>query len=149
MEEREKGRSPNIRKSTKAEILSRSDVVSLHVPRTIETIGMIGEKEISMMREDAFLINTSRGGIVNEKVLVDALSRKRIAGAAIDVFENEPYAGELVEFDSCVLTSHMGSMSVDCRARMEIEATEEVRRWILGIPLLQPVPDFEYESQMI
>ena len=149
IDERQMSRPPNIKKSTKREILSNADVISLHVPRTVDTIGLIGEKEIAMMRKDAFLINTARGGIVNERALIEALSAERIAGAAIDVFEDEPFTGELATFDSCILTSHMGSMSVDCRARMEVEATEEAQRWILGIPLLQPVPDVEYQSQMI
>ena len=65
----------------------------------------------------------------------------------ITVFEKEPYDGALKELPNCLLTSHMGSMSHDCRTRMEIEATEEAIRFFLGKPLLSPVPDEEYELQ--
>ena len=99
------------------------------------------------MKKDAFLINTSRGGVVDEKALFTALQNKTIGGAAIDVFEKEPYIGPLQNLSNCLLTSHMGSMSLDCRNRMEIEATEEVIRYLVGKPLLSPVPEEEYDLQ--
>ena len=68
-------------------------------------------------------------------------------GAAIDVFNQEPYNGELAHIDRCLLTSHMGSMSVDCRTRMEIEATEEAIRFLTGQPLQGLVPSEEYDVQ--
>jgi D-3-phosphoglycerate dehydrogenase len=70
-----------------------------------------------------------------------------LGGAAIDVFEHEPYRDELTRIDRCLLTSHMGSMSVDCRTRMEIEATEEVVRFMAGEPLQKAVPAAEYDAQ--
>ena len=70
-----------------------------------------------------------------------------LSGAAIDVFEQEPYTGPLKEIQRCLLTSHMGSMSVDCRTRMEIEATEEAVRFLAGKPLEGVVPEDEYEVQ--
>jgi D-3-phosphoglycerate dehydrogenase len=66
-------------------------------------------------------------------------------GAAIDVFESEPYSGPLSNINSCLLTSHMGSMSFDCRAQMEIEATQEVIRDINGETLINLVPDSSYD----
>ncbi len=66
-------------------------------------------------------------------------------GAAIDVFEREPYVGPLVSIERCPLTSHIGSMSLDCRERMEIEATEDVVRYFRGESLRNPAPDSEYE----
>jgi D-3-phosphoglycerate dehydrogenase len=99
------------------------------------------------MKPDAFLINTSRGGVVDEKALHHALKENKIAGAAIDVFEKEPYQGPLAELENCLLTSHMGSMSLDCRTRMEIEATEEAIRFLIGKPLLSQVPTEEYDLQ--
>lgn len=70
-----------------------------------------------------------------------------LSGASIDVFEIEPYDGKLREIDRCILTAHMGSMSVDCRTRMEIEATEEAIRFLTHQPLVGVVPEEEYEVQ--
>ena len=128
-------------------IFKQADLISLHVPLTLKTQGLVGVKELGMMKPDAFLINTSRGGVVDEKALYHALKENKIAGAAIDVFEKEPYQGPLAELGNCLLTSHMGSMSLDCRTRMEIEATEEAIRFLLGKPLLSPVPTEEYDLQ--
>ena len=85
--------------------------------------------------------------MVDEQALFTALQNKKIGGAAVDVFEKEPYTGPLQGLSNCLLTSHMGSMSLDCRNRMEIEATEEAIRFLLGKPLLSPVPKEEYELQ--
>ena len=70
------------------------------------------------MRPGTFLINTSRGGIVNESDLYRALDSGHLGGAAVDVFDQEPYSGDLSKLDNCLLTAHMGSMSVDCRTQM-------------------------------
>ena len=121
-------------------------MISLHVPLTSKTRGLISEKEFKQMRSDALLINTSRGGIVHENDLFEALESNRISGAAIDVFEEEPYSGKLAMLDNCLLTAHMGSMSVDCRAQMEIEATREVARFLTNEPLESRVPDSEYQN---
>lgn len=125
-------------------IFQQADLISLHVPLTHKTQGLVGAKELSIMKPDSLLINTSRGGVVDEKALYHALKENKIAGAAIDVFDQEPYHGPLAELDNCLLTSHMGSMSLDCRTRMEIEATEEAIRFVIGKPLLSPVPKEEY-----
>jgi D-3-phosphoglycerate dehydrogenase len=99
------------------------------------------------MKSDAIIINTSRGGIVNEKDLYDVMQSGHLSGAAIDVFNEEPYDGPLKEIERCLLTAHMGSMSVDCRTRMEIEATEEAVRFLTGKKLEGKVPEDEYEVQ--
>ena len=132
---------------SKEVIYKEADLISLHVPLTQKTKNMIGSKELSMMKSDAILINTSRGGIINEKDLYDSLKNNHLSGAAIDVFENEPYTGPLTEISNCILTAHMGSMSVDCRTRMEIEATEETIRFFKGETLLSEVPESEYKLQ--
>ena len=108
---------------------------------------MIQKAELKMMKPDALLVNTARGGIVHEGDLYDILKSGHLGGAAVDVFEQEPYKGPLCEIESCLLTSHMGSMSVDCRSRMEIEATEEVVRFLSDQPLENSVPEEEYEAQ--
>jgi D-3-phosphoglycerate dehydrogenase len=128
-------------------LLSDCDVVSLHVPLTGATENLIARRELELMKPSAVLVNTSRGGVVDEDALAAALHAQRIAGAAMDVFRDEPYSGPLAVVDRCVLTAHMGSMSEDCRARMEIEATEDAIRFIRGEPLLQIVPPEEYEAR--
>ena len=99
------------------------------------------------MKPDAIIINTSRGGIVNEHDLVEVLQSGHLSGAAIDVFEQEPYDGQLRKIERCLLTAHMGSMSVDCRTRMEIEATEEIVRFFSDLELEGEVPQDEYDVQ--
>ena len=96
---------------------------------------------------DAIIINTSRGGIINENDLYNVMLNGHLSGAAIDVFEQEPYEGLLKEIPRCLLTAHMGSMSIDCRTKMEIEATKEAVRFIEGKPLIGEVPEDEYEVQ--
>ena len=132
---------------TKEDIYRECDVISIHVPLSEATRNLISLDQLSLMSSSALLINTARGGIVNENDLYYALANKVISGAAIDVFEHEPYSGCLKELDSCILTSHMGSMSEDCRARMEIEAVEEAVRFVKGLNLTNSVPDYEYEIQ--
>ena len=128
-------------------IYRESDVISLHVPLTKLTKNMITSKQLKMMKSDAILINTCRGGVVNEIDLYNIMKKGHLSGAAIDVFEQEPYDGPLAEIDRCMLTAHMGSMSIDCRTRMEIEATEEVVRFIKNQPLKGEVPLEEYNTQ--
>ena len=125
-------------------IYKSADIISLHLPLTAHTRTLITAREMELMKPDVFLINTSRGQMINEGDLAAALRAGRIGGAAIDVFEREPYSGELATLDRCILTCHMGSMSDDCRARMELEATEEAIRFLRGEPLLNVVPDAEY-----
>jgi len=122
-------------------LLSNSDVITLHLPLTESTTNLISFRELMNMNKDSVLINTSRGGIVNEDDLYQVLNQGHLAGAGIDVFENEPYVGPLATVERCLLTSHMASASVDCRARMEVEATEEVVRFLTGQPLMFPVAE--------
>jgi D-3-phosphoglycerate dehydrogenase / 2-oxoglutarate reductase len=131
----------------KEDIYRQADLITLHVPLTPQTRNLLRREQLLQMKPDALLINTSRGGIVNERDLAEVLNSGHLAGAAIDVFENEPYAGELATIERCLLTAHMGSMSEDCRTRMEIEATQEAVRFLAGQPLLSPVPPAEYELQ--
>lgn len=132
---------------TKETIYAEADLISLHVPLTPLTRNMIRREHLLSMKPDAAIINTSRGGIVNEDDLYAVMMDGHLSGAAIDVFEREPYTGKLAEIERCLLTAHMGSMSVDCRTRMEIEATEEAVRAVMGKPLEHEVPQFEYDVQ--
>jgi D-3-phosphoglycerate dehydrogenase / 2-oxoglutarate reductase len=137
----------NVEWSSKEEIYKQCDIVSLHLPLTGKTKNMIRKDHLLSMKEDAIIINTSRGGIINEKYLYDVMKSGHLSGAAIDVFDNEPYEGDLNKIERCLLTAHMGSMSIDCRARMEIEATEEAVRFLTGQTLKGLVPKEEYDVQ--
>ena len=137
----------NLEWVTKDQIYKESDIISLHLPLTFLTRNMICREHLLQMKKGAFVINTSRGGIINEDDLYKAMEEGHLGGAAIDVFENEPYTGKLIEIDRCLLTAHMGSMSIDCRSQMEIEATEEAVRFLAGKPLESEVPQSEYDIQ--
>ena len=138
----------NIEFVSKEELIKKSDIVSIHVPLTSTTNNMFTKATLLQMKQDAIIINTSRGGIINEEDLYDVMMSGHLGGAAIDVFRQEPYNGSLREIERCILTAHMGSMSVDCRTRMEIEATEEAIRFLKGEKLIGEVPEFEYFNQV-
>ena len=139
--------SDNVVWTDKETIYNESDAVTIHVPLTSSTKNMITREHLKLMKSDSVIINTSRGGIINEKDLYDILSASCIGSAAIDVFEEEPYCGLLNTLDNCLLTAHMGSMSEDCRTRMEIEATEEAVRFLTNKQLRSEVPDEEIDVQ--
>lgn len=116
----------NFEFKSKNYIYKHCDVVSLHVPLTKITHNLITKEEINKMKKDCILINTSRGEVINEKHLFNSLLKGKFYSVALDVFNKEPYFGSLRKFDRCTLTPHVGSMSLDCRNRMELEATEAV-----------------------
>lgn len=97
------------------DVLARADVVSIHVPLQESTRGLIGEKELAMMKTDAVLIHMARGGVVDEAALLDALLTKRLAGAGVDVHvrEGEGLRSPLADLENVVLTPHLGSTTVD------------------------------------
>ena len=134
----------NVKFVDREELYRQADLISLHLPLNAQTKNMITRQQLYQMKPDAMIINTSRGGIINEGDLSEVLSEGHLGGAAIDVFEQEPYCGPLANIERCLLTAHMGSMSVDCRARMEIEATQEAVRFLTGEPLKGLVPSAEY-----
>ncbi len=124
-----------------------ADVVTLHVPLNPSTRRLVGPGQLAAMRPGALLINTCRGGVVDEAALADALRGGRLAGAALDTYVDEPYHGELVEVETCLMTAHMGSMAADCRRRMERGAARNVVAFLRGEPLDEPVPESEYRAQ--
>ena len=129
-------------------IYKEADIICLHLPLTKHTSNMIGKKELLSMKKNASIINVSRGGIINEQDLYEVMKSGHLSGAALDVFETEPYYGKLAEIERCILTPHISSMSIDCRSRMEIEASEEVVRFFKGEVLQNEVPQTEYEIQL-
>jgi len=100
-------------------LLAESDFVSVHAPLNPETVHLVGERELRLMKPTAFLVNTARGPVVDEKALVRALKEKRIAGAGLDVYENEPKVEpELLAMQNVVLTPHLGSAVRELRESM-------------------------------
>ncbi len=109
-------------------LLEESDIVSLHVPLTEETEGMISWSELERMKETAYLINTARGEVVNEEALIEALHSKRIAGAGVDVYADEPYGAnpDYYDLDNVVLTPHLGSATHRARNGMADMAADNL-----------------------
>jgi glyoxylate reductase len=123
------------------ELLGRSDFVSLHVPLLAETRHLMNANRLRKMKRTAILINTSRGPVVDEKALAQALKEGVIAGAGLDVYEREPAVEPaLLELENAVLLPHIASASVRTRTRMAVRAAENIRAFIDGKPLLDPVP---------
>ncbi|RPJ25899.1 MAG: D-glycerate dehydrogenase [Planctomycetaceae bacterium] len=122
-------------------LLGSSDFVSLHVPLCPQTVGLVGQRELGLMKRTAYLINASRGPIVNEPALVEALREKRIAGAGLDVFTIEPAGVDnpLLMMDNVVTLPHVGSATVATRLAMETLAAANVLAHVQGRPPLTPV----------
>lgn len=133
------GRLYNVEFVSKDEVLKSSDIISVNVPLKKDTLDYITIKELKQMQPHTLLINTARGGIVNESDLYQALKDNIIAGAAIDVFEEEPYKGNLTELDNVLLTCHMGASTIDSRTDMEVQAIEEAIRYKNNQPLKNEV----------
>ncbi|MDK2898585.1 MAG: D-3-phosphoglycerate dehydrogenase / 2-oxoglutarate reductase, partial [Thermotoga sp.] len=116
------------------QLLKESDFVSLHVPLNESTKNMIGERELSLMKKSAFLINTSRGGLVDEEALVKALKEGRIAGAALDVFSEEPPNpnSPLFKCPNLITTAHIGAHTKESILRMNMMAAQSVVDFFKG-----------------
>jgi len=109
------------------EVLKRSDFVSLHTPLLKETFHLIGRKELGLMKKTAYLINTARGEVIDEKALITALQHKKIAGAGLDVFEKSPQVDKrLIKMDNVVLTPHTASATIEVRKQMSIDAANNI-----------------------
>jgi len=107
------------------ELLQTSDFISLHTPLTPETQHLIGEKEFKLMKKSAFLINTTRGPVVDEKALLHVLQTKQIAGAGLDVYEREPeITPGLMQLDNVILLPHIGSATIETRTKMAFIAVD-------------------------
>ena len=122
------------------ELLAQADIVSLHLPLSEETRHLIGAEALGRMKSDAYLINTARGPVVDEAALADALKRGEIAGAGLDVFENEPdvHPG-LLELENVVLVPHLGSATKETRTAMAELAARNALAVAAGEPALTPV----------
>ena len=119
------------------EVLAKGDVVSLHVPLTEETRGLIGREELALMKRDAILINTARGPVVDTAALCEALNDGTIAGAGLDVFDTEPPLDSALPLLSCpnlVLAPHIGYRTEEAMEQRARIAFENVYRWLEGRP---------------
>lgn len=108
-------------------LLKESDFISIHAPLSEKTRHLIGAKKLSLMKRTAYLINTGRGAVIDEVALISALRNKRIAGAGLDVYEEEPKLKPgLAELDNVVLAPHLGSATVETRTKMSLMAAENI-----------------------
>jgi glyoxylate reductase len=115
------------------ELLNESDFVTIHVPLSRETYHLIDANRLNQMKESAYLINTSRGPVVDERALLNALKEKRIAGAGLDVYENEPaLAPGLARLTNTVLLPHIASATVETRNKMALMAAENIIKMAQG-----------------
>jgi len=126
----------NIEMVSFEELLRESDIVTIHLPYNDKTKYIVNKNSFKIMKNTSFLINTARGGIIDEDDLYDALNNKKIAGAALDVFENEPKVGKLKELENIILTPHIATLTVETRKEMEIEAAENIIKGLKKVKLL-------------
>jgi D-3-phosphoglycerate dehydrogenase len=110
------------------EIFRHSDIITVHIPQTPETVGMINRKLLGLMKKSAFIINTSRGGIIDEEALIDVLREEKIAGAGLDVFSQEPIspANPLLSMNNVILSPHTAALTKECGYKMTMEAVKQV-----------------------
>ncbi|MBI4408298.1 MAG: phosphoglycerate dehydrogenase [Gemmatimonadetes bacterium] len=129
----ERAETLEIELATLEEVLRRADILSLHVPLTESTAGMIGEAELAMMKPGALLVNAARGGVVDEQALCRFLADRRLAGAALDVFDREPLPADhpLRKLDNLVLTPHLGAATEEAQQNVAIEIAQAVRAALL------------------
>jgi D-3-phosphoglycerate dehydrogenase len=133
----EKAKEAGAEYVSKDDLFAKADIVSLHVVLSERTRGIVGAKEIGLMKKTAFLVNTSRGPLVDEKALIAALQSKSIAGAGLDVFDVEPLPRDHVfrKLDNVVLTPHLGYVSQQNYAKMYPDIVEDIRAWLDGKPV--------------
>jgi len=114
--------------------LPRADFVSVHIPLIKETKGLIGAPEMALMHPGAYVLNTARGGIVDEKALIDALTAGKLRGAGLDVFEEEPPAADnpLLKLPNVVLSPHSAGLTVECAERMAIDSVNNALAGLAG-----------------
>ncbi len=123
------------------QLLTDADLVTIHCPLNRETRRMIGVRELALMKRSAYLINAARGGIIDETALYDVLKESKIAGAALDVIENEPPPSDhpLLKLENVLWTPHLGAVTLEASGRGEWGAAQEVVRVLEGKPPKNPV----------
>jgi D-3-phosphoglycerate dehydrogenase len=116
------------------ELLKECDILSIHTPLTSETKGMIGKKELMLMKKGAYVINTARGGIIDTEALIEALKSGHLAGAALDVFDKEPpdFESPIFTMDNVIVTPHIGAYTVEVIRLMDLIAAENIAKVLQG-----------------
>lgn len=123
-----------------AELFAQADFISLHCPLTAETRNLINQQSLALMKPSAFLINTARGALVDERALIDALSNKRLAGAALDVITQEPPSADhpivvaAKELDNLLVTPHTAWSAREARQRLLLEVKANIEAFLRGVP---------------
>ncbi len=119
------------------QLLVTADIITLHLPYAPDTHHLLDTKAFAAMKPEAIVINAARGGLVDENALAAALQTGKLSAAALDVFEQEPYHGPLIECGNIILTSHVGSLARESRQRMEIEAAENLLQGLIITGLIK------------
>ncbi|HWI40212.1 MAG TPA: NAD(P)-dependent oxidoreductase, partial [Verrucomicrobiae bacterium] len=121
------------------EIYKNCDIITVHTPMTEETKNMIGERELAMMKQGVIIINAARGGIIEEKALLDALNGGRVAGAGVDVWSEEPPKSEtvksLIAHDRVVVTPHLGANTFEAQVNVAVDVSKEILNYLDDLPL--------------
>jgi len=133
----ERAAEVSVRRVSKQDLFAQSDIVSLHLVSNAATKGIVGPGEIAAMKPTAYLVNTSRGPLIDEQALIRALQERRIAGAGLDVFWTEPLPKDHVvrRLDNVVLTPHLGYVVDDNLKMFYQNAVKNIKSWIAGEPL--------------
>jgi D-3-phosphoglycerate dehydrogenase len=129
-------------------LLSESDIVSLHLPYTEKTHHLLDANRLRSLKRGAFVVNTARGGLIDEEALLDCLQNGHLAGAAIDCFEREPYDGPLAQLGNVVLTGHIGSYAKEGRTMMEKQAVENLLHGLMRGGNPERVQDIHAKGEM-
>ena len=129
--------SMGARRVEKDELFQRADFVTIHLILSKRTRGLVSARELALMKPEAYLINTSRGPIVEERALIDVLTNRKIAGAALDVYDEEPLPDEhpLRKLGNVMLTPHLGYVTVENYGKAYGEAVEDIRAFLAGHPI--------------
>ena len=119
------------------QLLASADIITLHTPYSADMHHLLDAKAFAAMKPEVIVINAARGGLVDESALLAALQSGKVSAAALDVFEQEPYHGPLLECGNITLTSHVGSLARESRQRMEIEAAENLVQGLIKAGLIK------------
>lgn len=122
----------NIPLLSSQELIKECDIICIHVSYKSKSKYLLGKNEIASMKKGAYIVNLSRGGVVDETALFNALEIGHLRGAAIDVFQQEPYNGPLIGLENVVLTPHIGSYALESRLQMELQSVENLMKVLKG-----------------
>jgi D-3-phosphoglycerate dehydrogenase len=114
------------------DLLSQSDIVSIHASKVSDHPVIIGESQMDRMKDGAMIVNLSRGEMLDETALIKALNSGKISGAGLDVFSEEPYKGPLCDFDQVILSPHCATLTYETRSEMEIQCVENAIAFLNG-----------------